>query len=615
MRHNIAVIGAVIACASSADTSFANDDEVVSEIVVNASRVANARPAGTYASLATQLRFDPETELQSRGLPEGQSDVTVHGGIFENTAFVVGAVTVMDPQTGHYTAGVPLDPMSLAPPDILTGIDSSLAGFNASIATVSYEFQKLRDGGIVRGGAGSDDLSFLSARLAKTLTLQNGTDFGAAASYASSSGDGTVQYGDHDFNRSNLHLQHNSDAAQTDLVASYQDLFYGWPGAYTGFASLPETDHTKTTLVLLNHRRITGNGWWEAGAYYRKLKDDYDYDRTTSESGAPGSFDHETKIYAAGFQGSVEAGSINWRYGGQVTSDELVSSTDLVNAPFTKRSYASLTVVPTIDLARTGQRVISLRVGATIDASDRDSNEVSPLAGVTIQNTSQSGVRYLSIEYAGSSQLPGYTALGSPPAGLFGGNPNLGREKAQQTSVSAGIDSTDWSASATVFYREDIDLVDWTYATDAPFARQANPVDIDVTGIELLGSRSWDAVDLFAGYTFLDKDSDYGSALVDASFYALNFARHRATLSIRYRMTEHLEFRLDNEYRDQEDNPLRTSSDDTYLGSVAIAWRSDADRGLGLALTVDNLTDSDFEFFPGTPGLGRQYSLSASYNW
>lgn len=602
--------------ASSSDAADVDvSDAELSEIVVNASRVANTRPAGTYAAMATALRFDPQTELQSRGLAEGQSDVTVQGGVFENTGFVVGAVTVMDPQTGHYTAELPLDPAILSSPNILTGIDNSLGGFNASIATISYTIPRLQDSGSVLLGAGSYDLSFLSLRFAKSTTLTSGAEFGAAASLASSRGDGSLPDGDHEFERYNLHFQRSDASAQTDLIMSYQDKFYGWPGAYTGFATLPETDHTKTTLIMFNHRRESSNGWWEVGAYHRNLDDDYDFNRTTEESGSPGSFEHETNIYAVGFQGSVESGAIDWRYGGQLTADELVRSTDLVNAPFSTRSYATFSVVPSIDFVRANDKTITLRAGATVDASDRDSSEVSPLLGVTIHRTTESGVRYLGFEYAGSSQLPGYTALGSPPAGLFGGNPELGRETARQLSVSAGRDSSNWSGSAALFYRQDVDLVDWTYATGAPFARQANPVDLDVTGVELMASRYWASVDLIAGYTYLDKESDYGSAPVDASFYALNYARHRATLAIRYRMTESLELRVDNEYRVQEDNPLRTSTNNAYLASVAIAWHPSGDRGFGLALVADNVTDSDYEFFPGTPAVGRQYSLSASYDW
>ena len=38
-------------------------------------------------------------------------------------------------------------------------------------------------------------------------------------------------------------------------------------------------------------------------------------------------------------------------------------------------------------------------------------------------------------------------------------------------------------------------------------------------------------------------------------------------------------------------------------------------KGIGVALTADNLTDDDYQQFPGTPAVGRQISLSARYQW
>ncbi|MDH3432999.1 MAG: TonB-dependent receptor, partial [Gammaproteobacteria bacterium] len=140
----------------AAATAEDGDDQELDEISVTASRVANTRPAGTYSSIATVLRFDPLTELQSRGLPEGQADVTVRGGLFENTGFKVGSVTIIDPQTGHYAAGLPIAPELLQVPDLLTGIDNSLAGFNSTIATVAHSLRKISDGGTVLVGVGSD---------------------------------------------------------------------------------------------------------------------------------------------------------------------------------------------------------------------------------------------------------------------------------------------------------------------------------------------------------------------------------------------------------------------------------------------------------------------------
>jgi len=101
----------------------------------------------------------------------------------------------------------------------------------------------------------------------------------------------------------------------------------------------------------------------------------------------------------------------------------------------------------------------------------------------------------------------------------------------------------------------------------------------------------------------------------DDGFYALNFARHRATLAIRYRFGEGLEFSLDNEYRKQEDNPLRTTSGEAFVVSASLAWAPANGSGFGVAVTADNLTDDDYQQFPGTPAVGRQVSISARYRW
>ncbi len=604
-----------VAAVFADEIDHAENNQELAEVVVRASRIANTQPAGSYASLATNLRFDPQTELQSRGLPEGQADVAVRGGIFENTGFVIGASTIMDPQTGHYVAGLPVDPGFLSAPRLLTGIDNSLAGFNSNIATVVYSLSAINTGGNVLLGIGDNDLWYTSLNLAKMKSLEGGDELGIAVSAAWSQGDGTLPNGDHDFARYNLRVQHRQAGTQTDFLVSYQDKFYAWPGAYTGFAFLPETDHTKTLLIFANQSREFADGWFELSAYYRKLDDDYDFDRLTQESGTPGSFDHETRVFAVGFQGTQGNGAVDWRYGGQLTSDKLVRSTDLTEGDFTSRNYLKLSLVPSMDFARSNNRIITLRMGATLDASNRDGGVISPVAGFSLGKTTAAGSSYLDVEYASTSQLPGYTALNSRPTGLFGGNADLGREKARQLSLTLRREHIDWTGAATVFYRKDNDLVDWTYFTGAPFSRQANAVDIEVFGLELFVTRQWQSLQIVAAYTYLDKDANYGSATVDASFYALNYARHRATLALRYQLTSQLELRLDNEYRVQRDNPLRSSKDTAYLASLALAWDPESVDGLGFALTADNLTDSDYQFFPGTPAVGRQFSVSASYSW
>src|SRR5690606_15246517 len=101
-------------------------------------RPANEYPAASFAGVTTALRYQPFVDIQSRGFSEAQSDVTVRGGIFENTGFKLGALNILDPQTGHYFAELPVDPAMVGDAALLLGAENALGGFNSSVATIHY---------------------------------------------------------------------------------------------------------------------------------------------------------------------------------------------------------------------------------------------------------------------------------------------------------------------------------------------------------------------------------------------------------------------------------------------------------------------------------------------
>ena len=77
----------------------------------------------------TALRYEPLVDVQARNFAEDQADVAIRGGIFENTGFRIGGVSLYDPQTGHYFAEIPVAPAMLSAPQVLTGVDNALDGF------------------------------------------------------------------------------------------------------------------------------------------------------------------------------------------------------------------------------------------------------------------------------------------------------------------------------------------------------------------------------------------------------------------------------------------------------------------------------------------------------
>ena len=87
-------------------------DQVVplQSLTVVSDAVANQAPTTSFAMPVSALRFEPGVDLQARNLAEGQADLTIRGGIFENSGIRIGAASLLDPQTGHYAAEIPVSP-------------------------------------------------------------------------------------------------------------------------------------------------------------------------------------------------------------------------------------------------------------------------------------------------------------------------------------------------------------------------------------------------------------------------------------------------------------------------------------------------------------------------
>src|SRR5690606_5853679 len=153
-----------------------------------------------------------------------------------------------------------------------------------------------------------------------------------------------------------------------------------------------------------------------------------------------------------------------------------------------------------------------------------DGGSISPVAEIAREFPSAS-LRRTAVSYTKTSQVPTYTALNSSaPAGLFRGNPGLGRTEAHTVEIGAAGAFGRGNAEGALVRRRDDSLVDWTFRRGVT-ARTANAVESEVSGVELIATRSWPACDLVLGYTGLSKEADYRGASVDASFYALNYAR------------------------------------------------------------------------------------------
>jgi hypothetical protein len=580
-------------------------------VTVYSPSVANQAPVGALAMPVSALRYEPGVDVESRNLAEGQSDLTLRGDTFENTGLELGVLSLFDPQTGHYLAELPVAPAMLGAPAVVTGLPHALTAMNSTVGAVAYDWRPVRTAGFVSAALGTDGLDREEAYAGYAGT--GPSHLAADADWGHSASNGTVDFGDSRFDRADARLQYVTPDAQADLFAGYQTSFIGWPDLYTPFGS-DETDQLQTVLLDANYRRQFGPGdTFEAAAFYRRNKDDYAFDRF-APLGVTHPYQHTTWLSGLGLGGRDDFGPFALNYHAEATADAL-KSTSLIYGPFHTRTLEKLALVPETAWAVDGGR-LDLKAGATLDHSDREGSAAAPLAELA-QSWAGSGLQRVYASYAETTEVPSYTALNSSPtAGLFLGNPHLGRETSRNAELGASGDWLGWNLQGAIFYRRDSNLVDWTYQTGV-FARSANPVNVATTGCEAVARRSWDRFTLVLGLTALGKSAaQYRGAPATASFYALNYARERLTAALVLHLTAELELRADNAARIQAPDALRTAGgNDALVSSLGLSYRPAAWRGWELAAQVDNAGNSAFQAVPGVPASRRQASLGATYAW
>jgi len=609
-RREAPFLTAALAFLMSWSTGFAQQQpaEQLSELQVVSTRIANQNPAGTFAMPVSGLRYEPRVDLQARNLGEAQSDLTVRGGTFETVGIRIGGVSLIDPQTGHYLAEIPVAPEMLQPPEVITGADLALSSLNATSGAVSYSWRPITSQGVLNVTVGDGHM------FGSSLYQGYGGKIARADfALARSASEGLLPDSDHEFGRLTGRVQLVGARSQTDFFAGYQAKFFGLRNLYTPFNS-PESENLQTVLWALNHRtKLSRESFIDTSFYHRRNKDDYAFNRNLP-LGPIHPFQHTTWVSGAAVAGRWGDRESAIVFRGEMLSDE-IKSTSLTFGRYRTRTLAKFAAAGEKSWSVADGSRIRAKIGATLDDSNRTGGFGSPVFELD-RTWVGSAVNRMFIGFAGASQLPSYTALNSnPAAGLFRGNSGLGRERSQNLELGVAGSGFNWTGQAALFLRKDRGLVDWTFRRGVT-ARSANAVDVDTAGFETVVRRSWSRLDLVLGYTALLKDADYRGAPVDASFYALNYARHRLTAALVVRFSPQWTVAFDNAARIQADNFLRArGGDEALFSALGLTFRPLGWRGVSLTLRADNLWNSNYQEIPAVPGAPRLISLGLAYAW
>ncbi len=601
--------------ANTVDGAATEPEVVLPELIIQQSPRNDVESYSSFVMPVTLLRYDPQVDVQARGIAEAQSDISIRGGIFENTGFRIGAIQLFDPQTGHYFAEIPISPHMLSLPVVYTGTENAWRGFNATAGTIASQWANVAQSGANATVLfGSDDFNMEEIYGAWVKPFKS-TDWGydriaVDADFARSEGDGSIAYADHDFARYNGRVQLSGEGVQTDIFAGYQSKFFSYPQLYAPSNTI-ETENLQTTLVFLNHRmEETEDAYLEMSGYYRRNKDDYEFDRF--RPGIYNPYKHESQVWAAGLEGGRRFDAFDVNVSAQVLNDGL-ETTSLFYGPTLNRTYGKVAALAGRTFTFGNDWEVRPEAGIALDDSSYDDAAVSPIAKLLfVQNVGDEGQNQLYVSYDRSTQVPGYTALGgSMSSGLFRGNPDLDRQITDNFEISASLLRKNWNLQTTVFLREDNDLTDWTFNTGGG-ARNASLVDMRTLGWETIGTYRQEFFAATIGYIWMDKHEDYNDPAVNASFYAGNYAKQRVTASFVFYPVEGMEIHCDNEYRLQEENSLRNGTRDAFFTGLSVSYALPFLPELTLVAGVDNVWNEDFEEVPSVPGSKRTWFFGGS---
>jgi vitamin B12 transporter len=457
-------------------------------------------------SIADVLRLTASVDVRARGERGVQTDFTVRGANFGQMLVLVDGVRLNDAQSGHHNGDIPVPLDAVERIEILHGPGSSIFGADAFGGTVNVITRKEVPPASAIVEAGSFGLV---AGRGQAGIERGGLRQVVAASFDRSSG----FIDERGFAVANVSSQ-TSIGERTSVSSSYLWKDFGANGFY---GPAPSHEWTNQTLIAADHRLRDGAGW-QLGttASYRTHGDHFLYDVRR-----PGVSENRHRTHAAlaalrasrsvGDQGSITTGvegGADW-----------VRSTNLGDHDTRRVSgFAEWRYAPVVST--------QLDAGVRVDRYTEFGTAWSPSLGIGWWPSDLVRVR----ASAGRAfRVPTFTERYYSDPSNFA-RPDVHAETAWAEEAGADFLPADgWTASATMFARQDHDVIDWLRPSTAERWRTYNIRDVDTVGAEVSVGRTWtDGSFVQAGYTVLDVNA---AAVTQLSKYVLDYAPHSVAVA------------------------------------------------------------------------------------
>lgn len=471
-------------------------------------------------SVADILAYLPGLDIRSRGASHAQTDLSMHGGTFDQVLVMLNGISLQDAQTGHYALNIPVSPALIERIEVLQGTAANLTGaFSGAINIVTRDEKEDHYHIELQAGMNSYVAPMFAASWARgDVHVNTSVGYARSDGYNAPMANDKEQLAMHnsDYQLANLYLQTRWKGLDVQVGAQYKDAGLGM--AY-GFGSQDQFDATRTMLASIHYNGRIKDAWSiSTQAAYRGQYDRYEWHRGNPLNR------HWTHNAQVGLQVHY-ASSIGRTTIGAECRNEYIRSSSMGEH---NRVHATLSAE-------------QLFVWHDLSASLGVAGHYNTQFGWNASGAATLGYAFMRsgsvyVTASRSLRMPTYTDL-YYDAGNQLGSDSLQAEKAWFISLGAQY-TWQWEKAGrlhiagSAYYRLGQDIIDWVYVpTDATRPYHAmNQQQVDAAGIEIdidYHLNNWlRLVRVQYAYTHLSID------LNEAQSRYLDYLRHKVVASI-----------------------------------------------------------------------------------
>jgi vitamin B12 transporter len=577
-------------------------------IDVVADRLESNSYTSPYAelTLAEQAATIPGVRLLRQGRGSPQADLRIRGGAFSSSGFALEGLPLVNPQTEHFNADLPLIPLLAGSVRLLTGIEQFRQMSGHASGTVAVDLAEPEEHARLDLTAGSDGFFAPAASIGWNNALPTGGSQGGTLFVQHDQADQTDGYSDNDLDRwSGGAMLQGADAPHTtlaSLLGAYSTRRFGARGYYGAPATLASEEEVSSSLLLGSVRHASEETPARLTAAWQHSEDQYWLDRhdrdlyynhhDTDDIGLHADARQTLSTeWALPVRADIQEERIDSEYRGRIPSVGLGNH---------DRTRLALGAMP-----EWTREDVTLSAGGAGEWFDTD--KPAWLPGVSA-SWKVLPAHSLFAAVTTAVRQPSFTELNYDSPGSLG-NQNLKRQESVRYEAGWHYEELNGRAGLILFEDRARRVVDWTKADAASRWTAVNLNPVNTHGILLYGSRKiaerWN---LSTEYMGLDKDSDESPY---ASRYALDYARHEVRAGLQFDPTPDLRFGYWQTAGFFVDNPVRHDGDTDLESNLEMQYRLSR-AGMVLSAGVANLWDNEFQTLPGQPPAGRQVYVSAS---